>query len=58
MASVHTNESEEEANVQYEKLDDKVKKEHIFVGVLGVAVVAILVYTAVKNINNKNKRYK
>ena len=55
MATVHADEPEEDVTVQCEVTDDRMKRSHIFAGVLGVAVVAVLVYAVVKNINNSNK---
>lgn len=52
MATIRANETDEEANVQSEELNDRMKKEHIFAGVLGVVVAAVLIYAVVKNINN------
>lgn len=53
METVYENKRDEESNMQSEKLNDRIKKEYIFAGVLGIAVAAVLVYAVVKNINNK-----
>ena len=55
MATIHADEPEEEVKVQCEVTDDRMKRSHIFAGVLSVAVVAVLVYAVVKKINNNNK---
>lgn len=55
MATVHADDSEEGVRVQFEETDDKMRKAHIFAGVLAVAVAAVLVYAVVKNINKDNK---
>jgi hypothetical protein len=55
MATVHADDSEEVESMQNDSLKDKMSRAQIFACVLGVVVTAVLAYSVVKNINNKNK---
>lgn len=54
MATVHTDDSEEEVRVQCESNHDRMSKKHIILGVLGVVTIVAVVY-AIINKNNHNK---